>query len=456
MTSGDAKDSADMLPAIASWLPQARWCGGAPAAELVLADVCPADGVALALIDAPPPAGGAAVRYVVPVTADTGADAACSPAFARWLCDVVTAGRTVPGRQGTFVGHPAGGQAPPPTAPEAVVPLGADASNTSCLVRAGADACVVKVLRRYRAGIQPEVEIGTFFADHSPFAATPRLRGWLEYRPVGGGPTTALATIHDHLPGCESAWDVLGRLLADRGLDGPHRDRIAAIVTAIGHATAQMHRALAARPDLPAFAPRIATPADGVAAAAALVAHASEVLTLAAAMPLPADVAARVRPVVAAREAICTQLRGIADVMPPQLIRVHGDFHLGQVLVAAADDCVFVIDFEGEPGRTLEERRAFAPAAKDVAGMCRSFDYLARHAGVPHPAATAAALARHYRAAYTAVAGGHAWWPADAATADRLLAILALDKAVYELAYELRHRPDWVEIPLAGIEAAIN
>ena len=456
MTSDDAKDGADLPQAIASWLPQARWCGGAPAAELALADVCHADGVALALIDAPPRAVGAAVRYVVPVTADTGADAACSPAFARWLCDVVTAGRTVPGRQGTFVGHPAGGPAPLPTAPEAVVPLGADASNTSCLVRAGADACVIKVLRRCRAGIQPEVEIGTFFADQSPFAATPRLRGWLEYRPAGGGPATALATVHDHLPGCESAWDVLGRLLADRGLDGPHHGRIFGIVAAIGHATAAMHRALAARPDLPAFAPRIATPDDGAAAAAALVAHATEVLTLAAATPLPAGVAARVRRVVAAHEAINTQLRGIADVMPLQLIRVHGDFHLGQVLVAAADDRVFVIDFEGEPGRTLEERRAFAPAAKDVAGMCRSFDYLARHAGVPHPAATAAALARHYRAAYAAVAGGHAWWPADAATADRLLAILALDKAVYELAYELRHRPDWAEIPLAGIEAALG
>jgi maltose alpha-D-glucosyltransferase/alpha-amylase len=456
MTSRDAQDGADMLPAIASWLPQARWCGGEPAAEMVLADVCPADGVTLALIDALPPAGGAAVRYVVPVTADTGADAACAPAFARWLCDVVKAGRTVPGRQGTFVGHLAGGQTPPSTAPDAVLPLGADASNTSCLVRAGADACVIKVLRRCRAGIQPEVEIGTFFADQSPFAATPRLRGWLEYRPVGGGPTTALATVHDHLPGCESAWDVLGRLLADRGLDGPHRDRIFGIVAAIGHATAAMHRALAARPDLPAFAPRIATTTDGAAAAKALVAHATEVLTLAAAAPLPTGVAARLRRVVAAREVICTQLRGIAEVLPPQLIRVHGDFHLGQVLVAAADDRVFVIDFEGEPGRTLEERRAFAPAAKDVAGMCRSFDYLARHAGVPHPAETAAALACHYRAAYAAVAGGHAWWPADVATADRLLAILALDKAVYELAYELRHRPDWVEIPLAGIEAAIG
>jgi maltose alpha-D-glucosyltransferase/alpha-amylase len=456
MTPGDANDGADLLPAIASWLPQARWCGGEPAAELALADMCPADGVALALVDARPPAGGAAVRYVVPVRSHTGADAACSPAFARWLCEVVTAGRTVPGRQGTFVGHPAGGPAPRPTAPDAVVPLGADASNTSCLVRAGAEACVIKLLRRCRAGIQPEVEIGTFFAEQSPFAATPRLRGWLEYRPADGGPTTALATVHDHLPGCESAWDVLGRLLAERGLDGPHRDRIAAIVAAIGRATAAMHKALAARPDLPAFAPRNATTADGAAAATALLAHATEVLALAAATPLPGGVAARVRRVVAAREAINTQLRGIADVLPPQLIRVHGDFHLGQVLVAAADDRVFVIDFEGEPGRTLDERRAFAPAAKDVAGMCRSFDYLARHAGTSQPAETAAALARHYRAAYAAMAGGHAWWPADAATADRLLAILALDKAIYELAYELRHRPDWVEIPLAGIEAAIG
>jgi len=456
MSSGDAERYAGMTRAIAAWLPQARWYGGRAAAALTVADACAAEGVTLALIDARPAPDGEAVRFVVPVTSDTGVDAACTPACARWLVDVIATGRVVPGMHGSFVGRPAGGPAPSPAAPIAVTPLGADASNTSCLVQTAAAGYVVKLLRRCREGVQPEVEVGEFFARQSPFAATPRLRGWLEYRPAARGPTTALATIHDHLPGCESAWDVLGRLLAERGLDGPHHDRIMAIVAAIGRVTADMHAALAARSDVPPFAPREATPDDRVAAATDLVAHATSVLSRAASSgSLPASIAARVRHVVDARAAIGDRLRGIADVLPARLIRVHGDFHLGQVLVAAADDRVFVIDFEGEPGRTLEARRAFAPAAKDVAGMCRSFDYLARHVRLPNPAAVAATLGHCFRAAYASKAAGHAWWPTDAATADRLVEILALDKAVYELAYELRHRPDWVAIPLAGIEASL-
>jgi maltose alpha-D-glucosyltransferase/alpha-amylase len=458
MSAGDAERRAGLTRAIAAWLPQARWYGGGAAAELTVADACAADGVTLALVDARPSAGGEPVRYVVPVTSDTGVDCACTPACARWLVDVMTSGRVVPGNHGTFVGHAVDGSATSATAagPVAVSLLGADASNTSCLVRTAAAGHVVKLLRRCREGVQPEVEVGEFFARQSSFAATPRLRGWLEYQPAAGGPTTALATIHDHLPGCESAWDVLGRLLVDGGLDGPHRDRIAGIVAAIGRVTAEMHAALAARSDVPGFAPLEVSPADRVAAATDLVAHATSVISLASATgSLPAPIAARVQRVVDARETICDRLRGVADVLPERLIRVHGDFHLGQVLVAAADDQVFVIDFEGEPGRTLEARRAFAPAAKDVAGMCRSFDYLARHASLPNADVLAATLGRCFRAAYAAGAAGHAWWPGDAATADRLVAILALDKAVYELAYELRHRPDWVEIPLAGLEAAI-
>jgi len=456
MSFGDAERYAGVTRAIAAWLPQARWYGGRAVAALTVADACAADGVTLALVDARPAPDGQPVRYVVPVTSDTGVDAACTPAGARWLVDVMTTGRVVPGMQGSFVGHPMGDAAVFPAAPIAVSPLGADASNTSCLVRTAAAGHVVKLLRRCREGVQPEIEVGEFFARQSLFTATPRLRGWLEYRPAAGGAPTALATIHDHLPGCESAWDALGRLLAEHGLDGPHHDRILAIVAAIGRVTADMHAALAARSDVPGFAPVEVTPDDRLATAADLVAHATSVLSVAAsAGSLPAPIAARVRRVVDAREALCDQLRGVADVLPARLIRVHGDFHLGQVLVAAADDRVFVIDFEGEPGRTLEARRAFAPAAKDVAGMCRSFDYLARHARLPNPAAVAAMLGHRFRAAYVSKAAGHAWWPADAATADRLVEILALDKAVYELAYELRHRPDWVAIPLAGIEACL-
>ena len=457
MSSGDAERRAQLTRAIAAWLPQARWYGGRAAAELTVADTCAANGVTLALVDARPTPDGQPVRYVVPVTSDTGVDAACTPACAGWLVDFIATGRVVTGMHGSFMGHPVDGPDSSPAAPIAVSPLGADASNTSCLVRTAAAGHVVKLLRRCREGVQPEVEVGEFFARQSPFAATPRLRGWLEYRPAASGPTTALATIHDHLPGCESAWDVLGRLLAERGLDGPHHDRIMAIVAAIGRVTADMHAALAARSDVPGFAPVEVRPADCAAAATDLVAHATSVLSLAASVgSLPAPIAARVRRVVDAREALCDRLRSVADVLPARLIRVHGDFHLGQVLVAAADDRVFVIDFEGEPGRPLEARRAFAPAAKDVAGMCRSFDYLARHARLPNPDAVAVTLGRCFRAAYGTGAAGHAWWPADAATADRLVAILALDKAVYELAYELRHRPDWVAIPLAGIEAALS
>ena len=156
------------------------------------------------------------------------------------------------------------------------------------------------------------------------------------------------------------------------------------------------------------------------------------------------------------RDAIIARLEAIADLETSALaIRVHGDYHLGQVLVAGDDEEVFVIDFEGEPGRTLEERRAKTSVFKDVAGMCRSFDYLLRHVarttGAAYRADDLRQLEECYLDAYRSIAAGQPWWPADPHTADRLLSIYKLDKAVYELAYELQNRPDWVEVPLAAI-----
>jgi maltose alpha-D-glucosyltransferase/alpha-amylase len=132
---------------------------------------------------------------------------------------------------------------------------------------------------------------------------------------------------------------------------------------------------------------------------------------------------------------------------------------LDSKLLVAEQPGVLVIDFEGEPGRTLAERREKTAAAKDVAGMCRSFDYLLRHVakstGRPYVAADLERLETRYLDAYREGAAGQSWWPADREAADGLLTVFKLDKAIYELSYELNNRPAWIDVPLAAIEEAL-
>jgi maltose alpha-D-glucosyltransferase / alpha-amylase len=145
--------------------------------------------------------------------------------------------------------------------------------------------------------------------------------------------------------------------------------------------------------------------------------------------------------------------------------RTHGDFHLGQVLVAQGD--VFLIDFEGEPARPLEERREKQSPLRDVAGMLRSFDYavhmaLAAQGGGSSPTAGRAPLdawadawEREMRelflGAYLDEVGNAPFVPRDREQLDRVLAVFELEKAVYELGYELNNRPDWIWLPVRGI-----
>jgi len=422
-------------------------------------------------------------RYVLMIDA-AGDDAAATPAVARCLLDLVLCGRSLPGRSGRFVGHPTGHaervSSVAPTGPVTVSPIGGDASNTSLLVRCGSTGWVIKLFRRCRAGIQPEVEIGEFFAAASPWQDTPRLCGWLEYVPTNGEPaaeTTAIATVHEFAPGYTTGWDrLVGLLTAGDGLAGRSGDEVFAIVAALGRVTAGMHRALSARPDIPAFAPEPATPAERQTAALRMSGHADRVFALIESrLPqVEPTMASRLVAVLESRSTLVSRFDRLASLaLGTSNIRVHGDYHLGQLLVAeqcdkllVAEQCdkllvaeqggVLVIDFEGEPGRTLPERREKTAAAKDVAGMCRSFDYLLRHVakltGRPYAAADLPRLEACYLDAYREGAVGQPWWPADRETADSLLAVFKLDKAIYELAYELNNRPDWIDVPLAAIE----
>jgi maltose alpha-D-glucosyltransferase/alpha-amylase len=170
-----------------------------------------------------------------------------------------------------------------------------------------------------------------------------------------------------------------------------------------------------------------------------------------------------VQQLLAQRDALPARLN---TLLPPEIdalnIRHHGDLHLGQILIVKDD--IFIIDFEGEPRRSLEERRRKAPAARDVAGLIRSIDYSATAAldralkvTPDEHGKLAVALAgwrdratATFLAAYREVMTAARLWPADPAAAERLLNFFLLEKAFYEIEYELAHRPDWVRVPLTG------
>jgi maltose alpha-D-glucosyltransferase/alpha-amylase len=144
-------------------------------------------------------------------------------------------------------------------------------------------------------------------------------------------------------------------------------------------------------------------------------------------------------------------------------IRHHGDFHLGQMLIVKDD--IFIIDFEGEPRRPLAARRSKAPAARDVAGLIRSIDYSTiaaldralKVAPDEHGKLAAALVTWRDRsiaaflAAYREYMTDNRLWPEDPAFADRILNFFLLEKAFYEIEYEIAHRPDWIRVPLTGV-----
>jgi maltose alpha-D-glucosyltransferase/alpha-amylase len=397
-------------------------------------------------------------------------DAAAEPEFLTLLLDRVYAGAIADAteRKLEFLPTERFRQSAAP-AVDKVRAIDSEQSNTTAIIDSD---YVVKVFRRVHPGINPEIEIGRFLTDDAGYRGVPPLLGSVEL--VEGEQRSAVAVVTRFVENQGDAWTVISgqldrfveeqRLLAEEGTaeeQAPYSNRF----RQVGRRTADLHLALVSRDDIPAFAPEPITPEDASSWIGTLLQHAVRSLDDLAerhAELKPDDIAIFDR-LNARRDAILEQ---IASLLPPTLdaskIRHHGDLHLGQMLIVKDD--ILIIDFEGEPQRSLEERRRKRPAARDVAGVIRSIDYAATAALARAIAISSEgrekvvhALDTWRERATAALLGGYRenmtdtrLWPVEPELAERLLDFFLLEKAFYEIDYELANRPDWLHVPLAG------
>jgi maltose alpha-D-glucosyltransferase / alpha-amylase len=359
--------------------------------------------------------------------------------------------------------------------------LGVEQSNVS--VSFGGRV-ILKIYRRLRVGEQPDVEVARFLTETAQFPHTPHFLGAISWQPGNGGKddATTIAAAFPFVPNQGDAWSgVLEALRSDlaeqeawsaAAIDGHAEAEPAAfgyplnIGRLLGQRTAELHRAFATPTDDPAFALEPLTAEDLQQWASETSDEAAAVLSRLrdARHSLSEDDAALAEHVLNKNQALLDRVHAVAGIQPQGMLsRVHGDYHLGQVLLAQGD--VSIIDFEGEPSRTLAERRAKSSPLRDVAGMLRSFDYAALMAVRLHPQGEGTiaesalrrveewrqSVAQSYLAAYEEHAAGAPNLPEDAQARRQLLDLFLLRKAVYEVSYELGNRPAWVGIPLQGL-----
>ena len=357
--------------------------------------------------------------------------------------------------------------------------LSAEQSNSSWIV---GDTMVMKLVRRVLAGVHPEGEMTRFLTERG-FGNTAPLLGELVRVSDDGTPhTVAIAQGFVRNQGDGWGWtlDYLARTVEEAALTGAveHEepedasdDAFAAFdvfARNMGTRLAELHATLAAPTDDPAFAPSVAdgeAREDWATGAIEQIDLALEQLGKLTSWPDEAA-EAQGRMLLGQRDGLHAAARRLAAAGEGAMqTRVHGDFHLGQVLVVQGD--AYIIDFEGEPARTMEQRRAKSCPMRDVAGLLRSFDYAAA-AAAPGRAATSeqaqerrAAMLEEFRTragaafltAYRDVLHGseQPWVPEAAEQA--LLDLFLLEKAAYEIRYEAANRPAWLPIPLGGFHA---
>jgi len=399
-------------------------------------------------------------------------DATADPGFVALVLENLRAARTIEADQRRIEFAPtASFPKDVLVAIEDVRAVDTEQSNTTVLV---GTHYVVKLFRRVERGLNPEIEVGRFLTEIAAFSHAPPLLGAVELEENGA--RSAVAVVHGFVQNQGDAWTVtsayLDRFVEEQRFltaeEAGHSDEQTAYLRRmdqVGRRVAELQLALASRDDIAAFAPEPIAADDARNWTEGVLQRAGRALgdlarrrsELAENDRQLVDALLSYRDLLPAR--LCELLPETVDVMK---IRHHGDFHLGQMLIVKDD--ISIIDFEGEPRRSIEDRRRKAPAARDVAGLIRSIDYSATAAleralkSAPDEHGKLARALEDWRehsvaaflSAYRQSLSDTRLWPRSPEDAERLLDFFLLEKAFYEIEYELAHRPDWLRVPLAG------
>jgi maltose alpha-D-glucosyltransferase / alpha-amylase len=375
-------------------------------------------------------------------------DAMADEGFCRNVVKAIGESRSLPTERGTIRFTPAeafrsiAGDDP---ATLTVGRLQAQSTNTSVTL---SERLFLKCYRNLRSGVNPELEVGRFLTEVAEFRNCVPVAGAVEYVLPGEEPAT-LALLQAYVPNQGDGWsytlEYLQRYMeTHRGTPQAGHEAYMVLIQTLAARTAELHRALATSTRDPAFAAEPLTAADVEAWKARVKEEAQQTLSLVKSDELQA----RKGELLALIDA-CAGPRG-----PALRIRHHGDYHLGQVLLANND--WYIIDFEGEPSRPLAESRLKSSPLRDVAGMLRSFSYakwsVAKGGELDDWEGEAR---RTFLSAYAASAQASGLFKSFDDVAG-LMKLFELEKVLYELRYELGNRPDWVQVPLSGLLAMLE
>lgn len=420
-------------------------------------------------------------------------DATDDDDFCRRLLELVVTGSTLESARGRLIGVSTAPSPLPEGEPK--VSRGSGEQSNTTLIFGG--LAIMKLFRRIEPGVNPDFEIGRFLTERARFEGVPKTLGAITLERPTESPAT-LAILQEFLPNQGQGWEwLLGVLAGDLGalskrgggvdsIPGPTSEGFLDsddslpegilgasphAIEVLGTTTGAMHVALASALDDPAFAPEPLTRTDLEAIGGRLASQSAltfEALGTAR-RSLPEGLQEAAEVVLDRGSAAIERLAGqVSSALGSVKIRIHGDYHLGQVL--RKGDGFRVVDFEGEPSKPLVARLAKQSPLRDVAGMLRSFDYAGSAALFSAKSGQAGELpgleawtnawrawvSRAFVRAYAKAVEPAGLLPANPEGASGLLTTFLLEKLLFEVSYELSYRPDWVRIPLLTLRGLMD